>query len=319
MRIERTKHESGFTIVPNTILQHSGLSLTARGLLGLLVSLPRVTAQTVRELTEGVAEGQKRVTSAMAELQAAGYVVCTRVQNERGHWSTHVTVHDLPQLSEAPKAETPKPGRPKRRIAGTNPKEKNQEKNPPTPQSEDLAALGQVQDTRRETEEGEVAPPIEEGGQELGRAAALLGRLASAESALALSAADVTQLAPLAALWLQRGVSELQLRNELVGGLPAKIKSPRALLADRLTRKMPAEPVKVVPLAECGGECGRTLPRGQQAGICSACAGVAPPHFPAAEVGRTAEADSLLAAIRQRRADGTVKGTSRRGFATVTA
>ncbi|MFB6654877.1 hypothetical protein ACFCZ4_06840 [Streptomyces microflavus] len=321
MRIQRTKHASGFTIVPNAILQHHDLSLTARGLLGLLVSLPEVTQQTVRELTEGVAEGQKRVTSAMAELQAAGYVVCTRVQGERGHWSTHVTVFDLPQLgspeADSPKPGRPKPDRPKRRLAGINPfGEKNQEKNPPAPQqSEELAEPGQTQDMHQG--EGEHAPQIQDDDQELGRAAALLGRLANAEPSLALSAADVMKLAPLAAQWLQRGVSELQLRNELVGGLPATIKSPRALLADRLTRKIPAVPAKVEPLAECG-DCGGFLPRGQQAGICSRCAGLVPAVAAPAPVGQTEEASSLLAEIRQRRASGQIKGTSRRGFATVT-
>ncbi|MFF4245184.1 hypothetical protein ACFYY2_12005 [Streptomyces sp. NPDC001822] len=318
MQVQRTKHTSGFTIVPNAIVQHSTLSLTARGLLGLLLSQPDRTAETVRELTEGCAEGQKRVGNAMKELQAAGYVICARVQSERGHWSTHVTVFDLPQLAVAPETVSPKPGRPKRRLAGINPfGERTQEKNPPAPQeSEELAEYGQAPDTHQG--EGEEAPQIQEDDQEHGRAAALLGRLATADASLALSASDVMKLAPLAAQWLQRGVSELQLRNELVGGLPSRIKSPRALLADRLTRKMPSVPVKVEPLAECG-DCGGFLPRGQQAGICLRCAGVAAAPSPAAEVGQTSESASLLAAIRQRRESGSIKGTSHRGFATVTA
>ncbi|MFG3176543.1 hypothetical protein ACGFZC_15965 [[Kitasatospora] papulosa] len=317
MQVQRTKHTSGFTIVPNALLQHSTLSLTARGLLGLLLSQPDHTAETVRELTEGCAEGQKRVTNAMKELQAAGYIICARVQSERGHWSTHVTVFDLPQLAVAPETVSPKPGRPKRRLAGINPfGEKNQEKNPPAPQeSEELAEYDQAPDTRQG--EGEEAPQIQDNDQELGRAAALLGRLATADASLALSAADVMKLAPLAAQWLQRGVSELQLRNELVGGLPAKVKSPRALLADRLTRKMPPVPAKVEPLAECG-KCSSYLPRGQKTGICSLCAGVASPSAPV-ELGQTPEAASLLAAIQQRRASGSIKGTSRRGFASATA
>ncbi|MEU3437845.1 hypothetical protein [Streptomyces sp. NPDC006863] len=320
MQVQRTKHAFGFTIMPNAILQHSTLSLTARGLLCLLLSQPDRTAQTVRELTEGCAEGQKRVGNAMKELQAAGYVICTRVQSERGHWSTHVTVFDLPQLGSpetaSPKSGRPKPDRPKRRLAGINPfGEKNQEKNPPAPQlSEGLAESGQTEGIRRG--EGEHAPQTQEDDQDLGRAAALLGRLANTEPSLALSAADVMKLAPLAAQWLQRGVSELQLRNELVGGLPAAIKSPRALLADRLTRKMPPVPTKVEPLAECG-DCGASLPRGQRPGICSRCAGLVPAVTVPAPIGQTEEASSLLAEIRQRRASGQIKGTSRRGFATV--
>lgn len=310
MHIQRTKHESDFTIVPNAILQHRRLSLTARGLLGLFISLPEFTDETVRELTEGCPEGQKRVTNAMKELQDAGYIVCTRVQNEKGHWSTHVTVCDVPKFAAAPEAETPKVGRPKRRLAGINPfGESTREKNPPvTPE-----ASPEVADSEADKGiGGEDAPQSEE----IGRAAALLGRLRTAAPSLALSTADIVALAPMAAQWLERGTSELQLRNELTEGLPAKIKSPRRLLADRLTRKMPAAPVKVEHMAECG-DCGGVLPRGQKTGICTRCAGVAPATSEPATVGQTGEAASLMAEIRQRRAAGRIKGKSHRGFATV--
>jgi hypothetical protein len=308
MQVKRTKHASAFTIVPNAILQHRTLSLTARGLLCLLLSQPENTAVTVRELTEDVAEGQKRVTNAMKELQSAGYVVCTKVQNGRGHWSTHVEVFDVPQ-ADAPEDETPKSGGRKSRLLGINPfGEKNQVKNPPAPEApEVLAEIGQDQGA------GEDAP---QSNEEIGRAAAVLGRLKTAVPSLTLSASDVMSLAPVAAQWLERGATELQLRNELVEGLPATIKSPRALLADRLTRKMPPVPVVVEKLVECA-ECGGYLPRGQKTGICGHCAGVAPAINEPATVGQSSEAASLLAAIRERRSAGTVKGSSRRGFATV--
>jgi hypothetical protein len=303
MQVKRTKHTSGFTVLPNSILQRQDLSLTARGLLGLLLSQPENTAVTVKELTEDVAEGQKRVTNAMKELQAHGYVICTRMQNERGHWATSVEVFDVPQ-SEAPKSDEPKPGRPKRRLAGINPfGEKNQEKNPPVPKPS--VAVEDAEGAR-----GEEAPQ----SQETGRAAAVLGRLSDAVPSLKLSASDVLKLAPVAAQWLERGVSELQLRNELTEGLPATIKSPRALLADRLTRKMPPVPVVVEKLVECP-ECMGYLPRGQKTGICGRCAGVQPTASEPTPVGQSDEAASLLDAIRQRRSAGTVKG-SRRGFAT---
>lgn len=150
MRIKRTQQRSGFTIVPNAILQHRKLSLTARGLLSLLISQPEYTAATVRELTEDVAEGQKRVTNAMKELQAGGYVICTRVQNERGHWATHVEVFDLPQSESKPEPETPKPGHPKPRVSGINPfGERTQGKNPPTPRTPSVADEGRREDRGR--------------------------------------------------------------------------------------------------------------------------------------------------------------------------
>jgi hypothetical protein len=304
MQVNRTKHTSKFVVLPNAIAQNGRLSLTARGLLSLLLSQPENTAATVKELTEDAAEGQKRVTNAMRELQDAGYVVCTRMQNERGHWSTAVEVFDVPQCAE-PEAESPKPGRPKLRRLGINPfGEKTQGKNPPAPETPQVAVSGHNEGR------GEEAPQ----SQEIGRAAAVLGRLGTAAPSLTLSANDVMTLAPLAAQWLERGATELQLRNELAEGLPATIKSPRALLADRLTRKMPAVPVVVEKLVECP-ECGGYLPRGQRTGICGRCAGVQPTTPETTSVGQSSEAASLLAAIRQRRDSGTVKGSSRRGFA----
>jgi hypothetical protein len=79
---------------------------------------------------------------------------------------------------------------------------------------------------------------------------------------------------------------------------------------------MPPVPVVVEKLVECA-ECGGYLPRGQKTGICGRCAGVAPAINEPATVGQSSEAASLLAAIRERRSAGTVKGSSRRGFATV--
>lgn len=307
MQIKRTKHTSGYTIVPNAILQHSTLSLTARGLLCLLLSQPEHTEETIKTLTADLSEGQARVNKAMKELQAAGYVLVTNGQNERGHWYKLVTVSDVP-MTEVPKVEIPKTGTPKRRIIGRVPfGEKNQGKNPPV--SPEVS--NEVADSEPTGDRGEDAP---QQSQEIGRAAALLGRLSASVPSLTLSSTDVLKLAPVAAEWLERGATELQIRNELTEGLPARIKSPRALLADRLTRKMPPVPVKVEPLAECG-ECGTYLPRGQKAGICAECAGVAPAAAEPVAVGQSDEAASLLASIRQRRSAGTVTG-SRRGFAT---
>jgi hypothetical protein len=307
MQVKRSNHASGYTIVPNAILQHRKLSLTARGLLGLLLSQPEHTAETVKELTDDVAEGQRRVTNAMKELQAAGFVICTRAQNERGHWSTAVEVFDIPQ-SEAPKDENPKPGRPRGRRSGINPfGEKNPGKNPPTPEPSEEAAQSAM--------EGKGGDAPQSNDEETGRAAGVLHRIGVAVPALALRSSDVLRLAPLAADWLARGASELQLRNELTDGLPATIKSPARLVENRLTRKMPPVPVVAVPLADCG-QCFNPLPRGQQTGICGRCAGVAPAAQSAAPVavGQSSEAASLLAQIRDRRAAGTVRG-SRRGFA----
>jgi hypothetical protein len=301
MQVKRSKHTAAFTVVPNKIAQASNLSLTARGLLVLLLSQPEFTAETVKELTAGAPEGQLRVTRAMRELQDAGYIVCTRTQNERGHWSTAVTVSDVPMI-EAPKIESPKSGSQKSRISGLIPfGEKNQVKNPPVvPAVEEVAEVPATEATG-------------EGDEVLGKAARVLASLGTTVPALSLKAAEVIRLAPVAAEWLNRGVSESTLKAELSASLPANVKSAAALVANRLERKMPPVPVAVVPLVECA-PCGGYLPRGQKTGICGRCAGVEAAAVRPV-VGAGAEAAGLLAAIRQRRESGAFAAGAKSRFA----
>ncbi|HEX5567661.1 MAG TPA: hypothetical protein VFY14_12180 [Streptomyces sp.] len=99
--------------------------------------------------------------------------------------------------------------------------------------------------------------------------AALLARLTRMEPKLALSAADTLALAPLASRWLEHEVSEPEARSLLTDGLPPVVHSARALLADRLVRKLPAPRNRRDPaapaaaLAECS-ECRDPLPRGSR-------------------------------------------------------
>ncbi|TJZ90833.1 hypothetical protein [Actinacidiphila oryziradicis] len=137
-------------------------------------------------------------TRAMKELQAAGYVVCTNIQNERGHWSKHVTVYDVPQ-TEAPKDETPKPCRTKSRFTGLEPlRGKNQGKNPPAPEVSDVTA-------EAATEEGGIAPKSND--EKTGQAAGVLSRLGSAAPAMTLKRPRSSS----SPLWLLSGWPVVQL------------------------------------------------------------------------------------------------------------
>ncbi|MFE4514778.1 hypothetical protein ACFRMQ_11390 [Kitasatospora sp. NPDC056783] len=305
MQIQRTRHDRDFTVLPNAILQASGLSLAARGLLCLLLSQPDQTAETVGSLTEGTHEGQRRVTGALKELQVAGYVVCAKNQNEAGRWFTHVTVSDVPMTG--PKIESPRSGEPRCRTAGSNPSGKDLGKNPtPTP-----------------VEAAEAAPAAEvEGGQEddqdqaTANAVAVLDRVGQVERRLRLGVPEMLRLAPLAVEWLSRGATEAEIRDALISGLPAKIRSASHVVEWRLTNKIPPVPVPsepVVQLVECG-QCRGPLPRGQEAGICSSCAGVARSQAPAPSAA-SGEAGGLLAVIRGRRESGHfAKGARPYGF-----
>ncbi|MFJ2187865.1 hypothetical protein ACIOJE_07835 [Kitasatospora sp. NPDC087861] len=302
MRIQRTRWQAGYTPLPNAVLRHPRLSLAARGLLGHLLSLPDGARETIESITKRVREGRRRVSDAMAELVAEGYVVRRREQDpETGQWVTHVIVSDVPM---GPTDQAPTVGEPTRRYVGRSSKEeKTGEKNPLPVAAADVPAT---------SETGEEETPQDE---LTGRSAALLGRLGAVEPRLTLSAADAATLAPLAAEWLSRGVSEAELRAALTTGLPSPIYSPAKILAARLKRvPAPRAVTKSEPAGECA-ECDRPLARGQVTGICGQCARVA---APADTTPRTllGEGSRLVAAIRERRAGGHFAPHARSRFAT---
>ncbi|MFF7965998.1 helix-turn-helix domain-containing protein [Streptomyces sp. NPDC007903] len=175
MRIHRTQHTTGFTVLPNAVLRHPRLSLAARGLLGHLLSLPNGSRETVQTIAEKVAEGRITVRKAMAQLEAAGYVRRVRHQDpESGTWATEVTVSDVPMTEDSPTDTKPTVGRSIGRAVGRSPKgERTQEKNSsPTP-AEVPASGAQGAEGGRD----EASQQQDDSSPEVGRAAAVLGRL----------------------------------------------------------------------------------------------------------------------------------------------
>ncbi|MET7414021.1 MarR family transcriptional regulator [Streptomyces rubiginosohelvolus] len=84
-------------------------------------------------------------------------------------------------------------------------------------------------------------PPNAEPAQPTGPSPAYLAlaRLGRNDHRLGLSADDCTTLEPLAAQWLDRGVTTDYLTSTLTAGLPAQIDSPAGLLRRRLIDKLP--------------------------------------------------------------------------------
>ncbi|MFD3659070.1 hypothetical protein ACFWVF_00475 [Streptomyces sp. NPDC058659] len=139
-------------------------------------------------------------------------------------------------------------------------------------------------------------------------AARILARLEAVDARLRLSQRQAQALVPLAAQWLQNGASVTEITDAVVQGLPAKVYAPAKLVADRLTRKLPAPRRAWAQYAECSDGCGRVLPAGQDSGICGVCAGVVPaPAVRELMTDRTPDpavtrvADDIRAALRARR------------------
>lgn len=281
MRINRSARTRYFTVLGNEVLRDRRLSFTARGLLAYLLSLPDGAREDVRTLADkNPGLGRRGVSKALDELIEAGYYFRRTVRDEdSGQVRTETCVFDTPQATGAgPLPALAGTGEAEDGKAGTFPKgNKNPEKVPTHP-------VATVTDAEPPAGRAEGAAPDEPTpapvSADTGRGAALLSRLGSVEPKLALCAADALSLAPLAARWLDAGVSELEARSLLTAGLPPVVHSARALLADRLVRKLPAPRTRqdaaapATPLAECA-VCRNPLPRDQQTGICAVCAGAA--------------------------------------------
>lgn len=80
-RVERIKD---YTVMSNHHLRNKTLSLKAKGLLSQMLSLPDDWDYTLKGLAAINKESVDAIRTAIWELENAGYVVRTRVRDERG-------------------------------------------------------------------------------------------------------------------------------------------------------------------------------------------------------------------------------------------
>ena len=105
-RVERT-HD--YTVMSNHHLKNRSLSLKAKGLLSVMLSLPDEWDYTLRGLAAISREGVDAIREAIRELEDAGYIVRSRGRNEKGQLSgTEYVIYEHPQQSaDAPVLDIP--------------------------------------------------------------------------------------------------------------------------------------------------------------------------------------------------------------------
>lgn len=107
MAVFRVPKNKDYTIMANYHLRDKGLSLKAKGLLSLMLSLPEGWDYTLRGLAAICKDGTESIGAAVKELESGGYIERRQIRNEKGHF-----VHWEYTILEKPKRQKPDTGNP---------------------------------------------------------------------------------------------------------------------------------------------------------------------------------------------------------------
>ena len=112
MSIFRVHKSNNFTVMSNTHFKEKKMTLKAKGLLSLMLSLPDTWNYSVSGLVALSKDGKDSVMTALAELETFGYLERVRTINEKGQFSgIEYNIFETPQtdnpISEKQNADNP--------------------------------------------------------------------------------------------------------------------------------------------------------------------------------------------------------------------
>lgn len=96
MAVIRVNNTKGFTVMSNYHFQDKEISLKAKGLLGLMLSLPSNWDYSVNGFVTIVKENKAAVQTALKELEEHKYLKRTRVQDETGRFDYIYDIYEKP-------------------------------------------------------------------------------------------------------------------------------------------------------------------------------------------------------------------------------
>ncbi len=109
-RVERTRD---YTVMCNCHLKDTSLSLKAKGLLSMMLSLPDEWNYNTRGLAAICKEGVDAISTAIRELEKAGYIVRRQLRGSNGRITdTEYIIYERPQDQGPPAPEPPEPAPP---------------------------------------------------------------------------------------------------------------------------------------------------------------------------------------------------------------
>ena len=103
MTVFRVHKTANYTVMSNHHLRDKSLSLKAKGMLSVILSLPDDWSYSIAGLAAICKEGTTAVKSALGELSDAGYVVVTKLypgQTESGRIEYVYDIHEKPQVKQ---------------------------------------------------------------------------------------------------------------------------------------------------------------------------------------------------------------------------
>lgn len=97
IRVEKTQN---YTVMSNHHLRNKNMSLKAKGLMSLMLSLPPQWDYSIGGLVSICKESHTSIRSALKELEQNRYLIRQRINNEKGYFSYEYTLYELPHTEK---------------------------------------------------------------------------------------------------------------------------------------------------------------------------------------------------------------------------
>jgi hypothetical protein len=95
IRVEKNRE---YVVMNNKFLRNKQMSLKAKGLLALCLSLPEDWDYSINGLVSITKESITAVRNAMKELEELGYMKINKLQNEKGHFHYEYVIYETPHI-----------------------------------------------------------------------------------------------------------------------------------------------------------------------------------------------------------------------------
>ena len=105
MAVFRVNKNKNFTVMSNYHLRDKSLTLKAKGLLSLMLSLPDNWDYSLNGLIAICIENETAIKSALEELKLKKYLIINKLQNTKGQFEYSYNIYEYPQ--EKPEVEKP--------------------------------------------------------------------------------------------------------------------------------------------------------------------------------------------------------------------